>query len=142
MIFKFVNGVLKMVGMLLFVLIITGIAFLYVSSINSTIEQGSAYELSIGMSQNEVFKRLPSAFKSVGIEKLNIPVKIEIYTQKDAPPQEIEVSLNDLEYSSLENARKWKFFVNSIYFFDNITLEFCNEKLCKIKRYRRYFELP
>lgn len=129
-------------GIILIVLVIAIITFLYFSSINSTITKGTGYELTIGMSQNEVFKRLPNALEASGMKDLNTPINVNVYIGVDAPQKQLKVALKELNYSSLDNASKWVFFIDSNYFFDRLTLEFCDKKLCKIERYRLYFELP
>lgn len=140
--FKFLIGTIKAVGIFLIVSVIAITTFLYFSSINSTVSKGDGYELTIGMPQNEVFKRLPNALEAAGMKDLNAPINMNVYIRAGVPPKQLKLALNELDYSSLDNASKWILFIDSNYFFDSLTLEFCDKELCKIERYRQYFELP
>lgn len=133
---------LRLVGALLFALITSAIAFLYLSAIDSTVEHGEVYGLSIGISRHEVFDSLPKALKIVGVGDLREPLVMQIYTANEPVPKRVEAVLNELNYSMFAGATRWTIYIESDYFFDSFTLDFCENELCRIKRYRQYLEFP
>ncbi|WP_404409063.1 hypothetical protein LG272_01130 [Pseudidiomarina marina] len=141
-IYRQFSMLLRFAGALLLALIISAIAFLYLSTIDFTAEHGEAYGLNIGMPQQEVFDSLPKVLNLVGVEDLREPLVLQIYTAKGAVPNTVEFALNELDYSLLAGATRWTIYIDSNYFFDSFTLDFCEQELCRIKRYRQFLEFP
>ncbi|WP_149982732.1 hypothetical protein [Pseudoalteromonas rhizosphaerae] len=135
-------GASKVLGLLIISVILIGVLMLYFTSINETVESGSSYELTIGSSKKDVFNQLPKVLKAIGAINVENEVNIELYISGKKVPEKISKNLTDLKMLSFEKSNKWRFYIDSKYFFNNLTIEFCGEKLCKVKRYRRYLELP
>ena len=95
------------------------------------VREGSAYGLSIGESQEEVFER------AVGLREAGEIAEIHRWPQGES---HFEFSREDLE-SALKDSR-WTMIVNPEWWNDSITLEFEEDRLVEIYRFRICCELP
>ncbi len=107
------------------------VLFLWLTTIHESVEVGSAYGFEIGTSKIEVITRL----------KTQQTYTIEVINLISANRNSKLVSLSSpLEYYT--ESDWWGVMFESPFFFDSITFEFCDEKLCRIYRERQYFETP
>ncbi|RWU11313.1 hypothetical protein EGC76_07180 [Pseudidiomarina gelatinasegens] len=122
-------------------------AYLWFTYIDTTVVKGSAYNFEIGSSKQEVYKSLPKALSQL---KGNGNIFIQIKSNESIAPYvatspDFDVMVSPLfhEEGFGEFARKdtWEFYFRAS--FNNVLkLEFCDDKLCKIHRHRKNFELP
>jgi len=105
--------------------------FVWLSSLHEVIEEGEAYGFTIGASKAEVISHLTDSSEK-SIKAMNL-----VYGNQTSKL----VSLSSpSEY--FNDSDKWVVMYNSAYFFDNVTLEFCEDNLCKLFRKRQFFEMP
>lgn len=53
----------------------------------------------------------------------------------------VQSNLNPHAYEVLRDSDLWRFYIGASYL-DSLTLQFCDERLCRVSRVRRPFELP
>lgn len=135
-------GVIKSFGLILLVSIAGMIAFLYSSSIDKSITSGSAYGITIGNSKQTIFTKLPAVYENAVGKNQKNSVTLHLFFEEPHNPTFVSSKLSELDYSEFESSNSWQLFFNTTYFFDSVTLEFCDSKLCEIKRYRYYLEYP
>jgi hypothetical protein len=105
--------------------------FLWSSSLHEVVEEGGAYGFTIGTSKAEVLTHLHDKSEK-GIEIINL-----VYSDKSSRSASLS---SPSEY--FNDSNKWVIMFDSAYFFDSVTLEFCEDNLCKLFRKRQYFETP
>ncbi len=137
------NSSLRFMYMLFkfFILIIAGFfIFLWISSIDENITTGEYYGFKIGFTKNETYKFLLASSGSMKLESRVELSNDELKRIKN--PLIINSNFTNEEYHLFENKDEWDLFVESPFFFDSISLTFCDERLCKIWRRRDFLELP
>ena len=107
------------------------VLFLWASAIHEVIEEGEAFGFIIGMDKAEVVVNL-----STNPEK---PIEIINLVSADRSSELVTLAS---PISDFYDSNKWVVMYDSSFFFDSVTLEFCNDYLCKIFRKRQYLELP
>ena len=120
---KFLVGVFLLTTLFVFLL--------WFSSIHEVIEEGEAYGFTIGTSKAAIISHL--------IDKSEESIKAINLVYGDKSSRRASVS-SPSEY--FNDSDKWVIIYDSAYFFDNVTLEFCEGNLCKLFRKRQYFEMP
>jgi hypothetical protein len=123
------------------------IFYLWATYIDRAVDSGQAYGLSIGDTKLKTFEKLPIAFEQIGSGQ-------EIFTEVRAdsamaaklgvsPGRHVMVQprLDAFGSGALSAQDQWTFYVGRAHR-DFLRLSFCNEKLCRIYRHRKYFELP
>ncbi|UTP72338.1 hypothetical protein NLG07_10125 [Alteromonas sp. LMIT006] len=125
--YLFSSAALGTISFLIFIVV-----FFWLSAIHEIVEEGSAFGFSIGMSKNEVLSNLQTSPEK-SIDAINL-------VSADNKSSKIGNLLQNPEY--FYSSDKWVVMFDSAYFFDNVTLEFCSERLCKIFRKRQYVETP
>lgn len=141
-ILNFGCGLLKWAVFILTIIVIGFCVFLWLSSIDEKINTGEAYGFIIGSSKTEIYETLPTSFYSTNSKKDVALFDVELYVKNKKMPIIIKSKFNNEEFILFEDKSKWKLFQDSFYFFDNLSLIFCDEKLCEIRRKRFYLELP
>jgi hypothetical protein len=125
---------IKYVFIILLSLLVITIAFFYVSYIDKTTTQGTAYHFEIGLAKDKAYN-LIEKFYAENNMYLMFPLDDMEYgpliSVKDALP----------EYGKLKESNMW-----ILYFGKNfrnvLKLKFENDKLVSIYRHRQYFEFP
>ncbi|MBO9872957.1 MULTISPECIES: hypothetical protein [Xanthomonas] len=126
------------------------LAYNWVMYINRAVSAGEAYGLTIGETKKEVFHKLPTAFKEIGASEGGVFVEVlvsEARSQGDSGrgARHRMVGLNFGAINSPSSVSfyeddQWVFYIGPSH--NNfLRLKFCDKKLCRIYRYRRYFEL-
>lgn len=105
--------------------------FLWSSSLHEVVEKEEAYGFTIGSSKAKVLAHLLDKFEK-GIETIDL-----VYGDKSSRRASLS---STSEY--FNDSNKWVIMFDSAYFFDSVTLEFCEDNLCKLFRKRQYFETP
>ena len=118
------------------------IAFVFMSSIDSKYTEGRHYGVEIGMTKKEVYDELSKIYSSLTGSQNNTNIEMELYSKEIKMPDRINKNVNEEEFEYFQQKFKWKIYVDSNYFFDNFTLRFCNNRLCEVRRYRLFIELP
>ncbi|CAI3790890.1 hypothetical protein [Rheinheimera sp. MM224] len=127
--------------MLAFITILVGFGvFLWVSSIDEEVTIGEYHCFIIGSTKKEAYEVFLASSCSVKLENQVVLFSDEL--EKNKTPVVIHSNFNNEEYYLFEDKNEWNLFLDSAYFFDNIRLSFCDERLCKIWRRRSYLELP
>ncbi len=123
------------------------VAYLYFTYIDLIVESGTSYEISIGMSKRQVYDRLEAALYAVeggdGNAFIDSTAEYRSADQKHDPAISglVAFERNDNTFNFLVESNQWDFFLEKNYR-DFLRLTFCDERLCKIYRHRKYFELP
>jgi hypothetical protein len=118
------------------------VAFVFISSIDSKYTKGRHYGVEIGMTKKEVYDELPEIYNSLTGSQINSNMEMELYSKEIKMPDRINNNVNEEKFEYFQQKFKWKIYVDSNYFFDNFTLTFCNSRLCEVRRYRLFIELP
>ena len=121
------------VGISLFIVFLN-IGYLWLTYIDDTISSGEGYGFKIGETKEQVFERATMVFQGERMYVLN-PLDKQGY----GVHEELEFISED--YNLLKNRNKWEFYYTKGYF-DSIKLTFEKDKLVKIHRHRKKFELP
>ena len=127
-----------------FIIVVIGFgAFVWASSIDNKVTTGEAYGFTIGSSKTDIYMNIPkSSFPTSSKKSVVLYFNVELYVQKKKEPIKIKSEFHKDEFDLFEDKNKWKlFYLDTHYFFDNVTLTFCDEKLCEIRRFRLYWEL-
>ncbi|HJR73057.1 MAG TPA: hypothetical protein VJ806_05395 [Luteimonas sp.] len=123
------------------------IVYLWATYIDKAIDTGQAYGLSIGDTKQSTFKKLPLAFDHIGDGNgIFVEVRADDATAAKlgiASGRHIMVPprLDRSDFDTLSTSDQWIFYVSPSHR-DFLRLSFCGEKLCRIYRHRKYFELP
>jgi hypothetical protein len=132
----------------LFVLGVLGyVGYLWLTYIDKATTEGQAYGLSIGNSKQEVFAKLPSAFHEAGRPGTSVFVELVVNSNGSASSGQsgrhvlTEVRPDTLSFDELSQSNVWRFYLSDSYS-DSLALKFCSDKLCRIYRHRKKFELP
>lgn len=131
----------------LIILIAAYPVYLWATYIDEVITEGDAYGFQIGESKREVYGKLSRELKSIVEhgESIFIEIKstsdIEEYvaTKKDHSVM-IRPSFHGVGFSKFRMKNQWDFYVGGSYF-NSLKLNFCDDKLCRIYRHRKYFEI-
>ncbi|MDR6982673.1 hypothetical protein J2X32_001291 [Rheinheimera pacifica] len=115
----------------IFLLTTLFVFFLWLSSLHEVIEEGEAFGFTIGASKEEVISHLIDTSEK-SIKTINL-----VYGDQSS---RLATLSSPSEY--FNDSDKWVVMYNSAYFFDNVTLEFCEDNLCKLFRKRQFFEMP
>ncbi|WP_254777896.1 hypothetical protein [Colwellia chukchiensis] len=123
-------------------------AYLWITYINETITTGSGYGFNIGDTKKEAYSKLNTALKDLGGKNGSAFVQVKSNSQMAkfvATDTDFDVMIkplfHDVGYEQFEKQELWQFYVDAS-FFNTLKLEFCNGKLCRIHRHRKFFELP
>ena len=108
--------------------------FLYVSYIDSEITTGKSYGYEINMSKEKAFKVIVSESKTN-----DIFVMYPLNENELGPLIQYDQDIMNYEY--MKELDQWVLYFNDNYH-NVIKLSFSDNKLIKIYRHRKYFELP
>lgn len=108
-------------------------AFLYVTYINDTVEEGSGYGFTIGQTKEEAYL---AARKYYGDVFILHPI------DKGGYGPHVEFSFSDEEYGLIKDRNRWDFYFSEDSFFNAVKLKFRENRLFYIHRHRKYFEVP
>jgi hypothetical protein len=123
-------------------------AYLWVTYIDESITDGTAYGFKIGTDKETVYKSLPLLLNKLKGNQESVFIQIKStdeFAQALATKPDFDVMIeplfHDVKYALFTKNETWSFYINAS-FFNSITLKFCENKLCEIRRHRKYFELP
>lgn len=123
-------------------------AYLWATYIDEVTTSGQAFGLVIGDSRRQTYEKLPGAFKVVSPKDPRIFMEVTsdssiAHALAVGPGKHVMVQtyLDPVGFELLSSNNEWQFFVVGSYY-DSLTLQFCDEKLCRIYRHRKRFELP
>jgi hypothetical protein len=139
---NFVLSILKWSASIFILMAIGFAVFVWSSAIDEKVTSGEAFGFKIGASKTEIFKTLPSSFYPASSKGDVVLFDVELYETNKIMPTIIKSKFINKEFELFEAKNKWTLFLDSVYFFDNVALVFCDEKLCEIKRKRFYLEFP
>lgn len=121
--------------------------YLWATYIDKAVDAEQAYGLSIGDTKQLTFEKLPSAFSEIG-DSNGIFVEVRA---DDAMAAKLGIAsgrhimvpprLDPLGFDTLAASDQWTFYAGPSHR-DFLRLSFCDGKLCRIYRHRKYFELP
>ena len=124
------------------------VIFLIARYEDSVVTNGDAYGFMIGESKREVYRNAYGKISSLnsGHTKLFIREEVDIdaaskYALKPQANFMVETSLNVAGFESFSKKNKWKIYFNASYY-NFIEFEFRDDKLTRIYRHRKDFELP
>ena len=123
--------------LLIGVTVISGL--IWGSSIDQSITDGEYDGFIIGSSKQSVFEALLRSKAEIRYDKRLVLFNEELKALK--APVILEKEIQQQDFYLLSDKSEWNLFFNSNYFYDSIRFEFCEERLCKIWRYRFYLEL-
>lgn len=126
---------------LVFIVLIIGLStFQWLTSIDEVVTSGEVRGFKIGTSQVEVFNTLVTSSHSVKYKARVVLFDDE--RKRIKAPDIFDAKLNDEEFYLFKGKNEWTLFLESIYFIDEITFSFCDDKLCEVWRRRSYIEFP
>ena len=122
--------------------------YLWVTYINEAVTTGSGFGFQIGDTKREVYSELNAALTELSGKNGKAFIQIKsnpqlapfIATEDDFDVM-IRPRFHEIGYEGFEKQDVWKFYIDASYF-NTLKLEFCDGKLCRIYRHRKYFELP
>lgn len=121
--------------------------YLWATYIDRAVDAGQAYGLSIGDTKRETFGKLALAFEQIGDGQAiftEVQGDSAVAAELGVSPGRLVMVRPNLDASGfgvLSTRDQWTFYVGPTHR-DLLRLSFCNEKLCRIYRHRKYFELP
>lgn len=122
--------------------------YLWSTYINSVTTEGEAYGFSIGDSKEQTYAKvqriLPTLSTSTNAIFVETVVSDELSSLLGVNPGFTlltQTLLHDIGFERLKDKDRWAFYFDASYF-DELSLAFCNGRLCKISRQRKKFELP
>ncbi|MGI9227243.1 MAG: hypothetical protein ACR2PU_00475 [Gammaproteobacteria bacterium] len=129
------KAILYVVGFV--VLLFAGyIAYLAATYIDESVSAGSAYGFEIGLSKKQ-------SFQSIRKQVEKYPNLVIYYSYGNKAGDNETVRPVDNEYSKVEVQDRWTLLLDGEgEFFNVIKLSFDEDKLIRIYRHRKYFELP
>lgn len=140
--------ILKLIVINFVILLVSYPLYLWMTYIDESVYSGSAYGLHIGASKREVYDAIPLALyklkghgDSVFIQIKSSEKTAAILAAKVGSGVMIKPLFDEVGFDSFAKKDSWRFYINAS-FFNTLKLDFCDEKLCKIRRHRKYFELP
>lgn len=133
---------LKVIALLLVSSVLASLLFLYFSSIKVSYEEGQHFGFKIGDSQEVVFGMLPGTLRSFTPDKNKNTFRVELYNVGENVPILLNSQFTPNENPVFLTSYKWSIYFDSKFFFDSISLTFCDNKLCKISRKKQYLEIP
>ncbi len=139
---------IKQIAMVIIVIFFMYPTYLWVTYIDETVIEGTAYGFDIGTSKSVVYKKLNFAFSEIKksndriffILKVDSSMEEFLATKRDFDIM-VESRFHDVGFKKFQENNHWHFYINGSVF-DTIKLDFCDEKLCRIHRHRKIFELP
>lgn len=130
------------------VLLLIWVGYLWITYIDKSVTEGVAYGFEIGSTKSEIYRLLPQNLYSVarnpGMYFVYLTVTEPLASGLGALPESrllLQTQFTPYGYSNFEAQDVWKIYLEGS-FRDSITLLFCNDELCEIRRHRQYFELP
>lgn len=122
--------------------------YLWVTYINETVTTGSGFGFQIGDTKKEVYNKLNVALREASGKNEEVFIQIKsnsqvakfLATESDFYVM-IKPLFHDIGFYEFEKNDLWQFYIGGSYF-NTLKLEFCEGKLCRIHRHRKYFELP
>ena len=125
------------------------ISYLWLTYIDDTVVEGSAYGFQIGDSKLATYEKAIEALydlSSTGYTAPYIDLKVSKELESSLSTRTdhtllVQTLLHDVGYEKFSNLDTWEFYIDGSYF-NAIKLKFCKESLCEIYRHRKYFELP
>lgn len=136
------------IPLFLLAIIVLYTLFFWLTYINETLENGEGYGFVIGASKAETYTKLNENLSKMMSFNTKIFIEIEVddtFSEVVAVSQGYTIMVQSLlhnEASHLFLKRdRWDFYIGPSYF-NTLSLRFCGDKLCKIHRHRKYFELP
>jgi hypothetical protein len=116
--------------------------FIYFTSIDEVHQHGQHYGFRIGDSKAEVYSNMSQNLSKILNQDSVNKYRVNLFVEGQREPKRIhsDFGLDDKKEFDLSN--KWVVLFDSKFFFDNVTLIFCDKKLCAIKRKRHFLESP
>ena len=139
---------IKQILMVITIFLIAYPIYLWITYIDETVTSGSAYGFDIGSSKSVAYENLNPAFNKIKnsndriffILKVDSGMEESLATKRDFDVM-VESRFHDVGLEKFQGNDNWHFYVNGSVF-DTLKLEFCDEKLCRIHRHRKNFEIP
>lgn len=131
---------MKHISVIIALLTIIFAIFLWVSSIDDVKKEGEAYGFNFGSSKEQVFKQLMDVTSTIKYQERVVLFNKKLKEAKN--PLIHKTNFSEGEFYLFKDKSEWNLFYESFYFFDSITLYFCENKLCKVKRKRAFLEWP
>ncbi len=141
----------KLMAALLFIALVsigTYIGYLWLTYIDKDVESGQAYGLIIGENKDQVLEKISATFDQIGFKSDQVFVEVAADAAMAnelgiAENRHVMIHANPSDYGLSKGYAKdqWVFY-NKKNHHDFLRLNFCDEKLCRIYRHRKNFELP
>lgn len=131
--------ILKMLGVIaaVFLVFLGGyFTFMYVTYIDETVVEGSAYGFTVGHGKEETYEAAARQYADI-----NVRIRHPLKDQKQYGPL-ISFSFSKEEYYILRERTRWRIYLSKERLSDLVDLKFKGDNLVSIYRHRKYFELP
>jgi len=122
------------IAALLIIALSSYIIYCWATYIDKTITEGAAYGFNIGETKLESFKKAQGIYQDKDVFILH-----PLDKNNFGPHQKI--AFHNEDYALIEGRDKWTFYFDEG-FFNSLKLTFESEKLTRIHRHRKNFELP
>ncbi len=128
--------------------LIAAVVYLISQFERADVTEGAYLGLAIGDSKQAAYEKIPDALR--GLDSSDPRVFIEIEVGQAASQvigmgvgrhAMVQSSLSPSAFERFKETDQWKFYVSASYM-NSLTLEFCDERLCRISRMKKPFELP
>jgi len=130
------------------IVLVAAVAYLISQFDRADVTEGTYLGLAIGDSKQASYEKVSGALRELNSSDPRVFIEIEV-DQAASQVIGMDVGRHAMVQSSLapsaferfEGADQWKFYVSASYM-NSLTLEFCDERLCRISRMKKPFELP
>lgn len=132
------------IGLVLFF----AIFYIYFQFEAKQITDGSYLGLTIGDSKQMAYEKVPNALVELNPSDPRIFMEIEVDSAASkvismgvGRHAMVQSSLEEFGFERFRGADQWKFYIGASYM-NSLTLEFCDDRLCRISRMQKPFEIP
>lgn len=136
------------IGVAIFSVSVVAALFVFLQFQRVDVVDGDYHGLTIGDTKEVAFGKIGSAIEAISPNDSRVFFIVEV----DEPLSRaigmdvgrhsmVQSSLNRHAYEVLRDSDLWTFYIGASYL-DSLALQFCDERLCRVSRVRRPFELP
>jgi len=144
----FILRSVKVVILVIVLIVLVWIVYLWASYIDEVVTEGEAYGFHINSKKSDVYRDLPNRLYDMSVQPGRYFVYITVTEQLSrgigALPDSkllVQSQFTPFGYEYFENRDNWSIYLEGN-FSNSISLIFCDDVLCEIRRHRQYFEFP
>ncbi|MCV2886473.1 hypothetical protein OE749_17390 [Aestuariibacter sp. AA17] len=116
--------------------------FVYFTSIDEAHQHGQHYGFRIGDSKSKVYSKMSQNLSRIYKKDTTDKYRVNLFDENQMEPKRIHSDFGLGDKKEFDLSDKWVVLFDSKFFFDNVTLIFCDKKLCAVKRQRHFLEYP